>query len=137
MSKSFNKIKTSSDVQQKLYTLKASNRTRITPNLIARVAICHSLNIASIPNPEDYDLEGQEFNRYTLTGEYDTLLTALVKHRLIRDGLDPEKDFYEQFRAHLNRGVLEIYPRFKHIEDVSKFFSKALQDKIRRGRISE
>jgi len=131
MRQSFNKIKTSAEVQQKLTILKASNRTKLTPNLILRIAFCHSLNIPSPPKPEDYDQEGSEFNRYTLTGEYDSLFSALLKQRLVEDGLDPEADFVEYFRGHLNRGVLEIYSRFKKIEDISLFFDRDIQKQIK------
>lgn len=92
-------------------------KTGLTPNIICRIAICYSLNDPTIPNPDDYDERGQEMNRYTLTGEWDTFFIALVKERCIKDKLDPEKDLYDQLRAHLNRGVFGIFSQIKGLGD--------------------
>ena len=61
-------------------------RLKVTPNFICRMALCTSLEETGAPNPAQYDQEGQEFNRYTLTGEYDPLFSALVKRELAKDG---------------------------------------------------
>jgi DNA sulfur modification protein DndE len=92
-------------------------KTGLTPNILLRIAVCYSLNEPSIPNPEVYDEEGQELNRYTLTGEWDCFYMGLLRERLIADGLDPERDLFPQFRAHLNRGVFSIFARIKDLSD--------------------
>jgi DNA sulfur modification protein DndE len=127
----FNKIKVSSDVYYRLNQLKGSNRTQITPNLLARIAFCYSLNIPAIPDPEEYNEEGMEFNRYTLTGEYDSLMINLLKQRLIQDNLDPEKDFTEHFRAHINRGVMEIFSKIKSVEDIFEVLPFSFREEVR------
>ena len=66
-------------------------RTGLTPNILCRIAICYSLNDPPIPNPAEYDERGQELNRYTLTGEWDTFFIALVKERCIHDKSRPGK----------------------------------------------
>ena len=43
-----------------------------------------SLEETGAPNPAQYDQEGQEFNRYTLTGEYDPLFSALVRRNWLK-----------------------------------------------------
>ena len=64
---SFNRVRISSDATSKLRTLKG--RTGLTPNYLARMAFCFSLNDSLVPDPSKYADDGQEFNRYTLTGE--------------------------------------------------------------------
>jgi DNA sulfur modification protein DndE len=88
-------------------------RTGLTPNILCRLGFCLSLGEPGVPNPDLYDEEGQEYNRYTLTGEWDALFIALLKERLVEDGLNPTLDLLPQFRAHLNSGVLSLFNRIK------------------------
>ena len=111
----FNRIRISEKATIRLNQLKG--RTQLTPNILSRIAICYSLNDPSILNPAEYDEKGQEINRFTLTGEWDTFFVALIKERCIHDGLDPENDLYDQLRAHLNRGVFGIFPQIKDLGD--------------------
>ncbi|RJQ15957.1 DNA sulfur modification protein DndE [Candidatus Woesearchaeota archaeon] len=113
----FNRIKISTDATARLKVLKG--RTGLTPNILARIALCYSLNTQRITNIVKPDEEGQEFNRYTLTGEYDAYFVALVKERCLQDGLDPEKNFIEQFKIHLNNGIMAIYSRINDISDLT------------------
>lgn len=114
-----NKIKVSEDVDQKLRQLKA--RTGLTPNLLCRIGFCLSLREPAIPNPLAYDEKSnREFNRYTLTGGWDVLFVALLTQRCINDGLRVPEDLEEQFRAHLNRGVLLLFTRVKHLNDLCR-----------------
>lgn len=106
MSQKFNRITIDSDATNQLKMLKAN--TGMTPNYLCRIGFCYSLNEPRPPNPKQYDTDGQTFNRYTLLGEYDTLYMALLKERLIQEGKDPEEDLYEEFVAHLNRGVERV-----------------------------
>lgn len=93
-------------------------RTGLTPNILCRIGLCLSLSDPSIPDPQSYDETGQEFNRYTLTGEMDIFFIALIKERLIHDGLDPDKDLILQFKAHLNRGAISLFDKVKHLGDL-------------------
>jgi DNA sulfur modification protein DndE len=115
--KKFNRIKISMDATVRLRTMKG--RTGLTPNILARIALCYSLNTQKISNLIKTDEEGQEFNRYTLTGEYDNYFIALVKERCIKDGLDPDKEFMKQFKLHLNNGIMSIYSRISNLSDLS------------------
>ena len=67
----------------------------------------------------------KEFNRYTLTGEWETLFLALLRERCAKDGLDLEQVLEEQFAAHLNRGVLLLYDRVKSLTELGRFFRYA------------
>ncbi len=69
-----------------------------------------------MPNPASYPPDSErELNRYTLTGEWDMLFVALLRERCAHDGLDPARDLEDQVRAHVNRGVLELFHRVKHL----------------------
>lgn len=92
-------------------------RTSLTPNILCRIGFCLSLSDPTVPKPENYDENGQEFNRYTLTGEWDKFFIALLKERLLKDGLDPKKDLLPQFRAHINRGAIVLSDKVKKLED--------------------
>jgi DNA sulfur modification protein DndE len=130
----FNRIRISEKATFRLNQMKG--RTQLTPNILSRIAICYSLNDPAVPNPADYDEKGQEINRFTLTGEWDTLFVALIKERCIHDGLDPEKDLYDQLRAHLNRGVFGIFPQVKSLGDFH-ILLKHQADGIKSGMLSE
>ena len=118
----FSRIKISEDATSKLRTLKI--RTGLTPNILARIALCYSLECGSITTLIPMDENGQEFNRFTLTGEYDLYFVSLIKERCIKDNLDPEKDFMKTFKAHLNNGVLAIHGRIKDLSDLPNLLEK-------------
>ena len=75
---------------------------------MSRIAFCLSLAEPAIPNPATYQEDDREFNRYTLLGEWDDLYVALIRQRLAKDGLG-EDQMEEQFRAHINRGVIALF----------------------------
>lgn len=112
----FNRIKISRDATSKLNVLKA--RTGLTPNILCRIALCFSVNNGKINHQLPSDEDGQEFNRYTLTGEYDLYFVSLVKERCFKDGLDPSTAFLEQFKLHINNGIYLIYGRVRDISDI-------------------
>jgi DNA sulfur modification protein DndE len=106
------------DVDMRLRNLKA--RTGLTPNLLCRIGFCLSLVEPTVPDPKLYS-EGQarEFNRFTLTGQWDPLFFAMLRERLAQDGLDPAKHLEVQFKAHLSRGILRLYERLKSVTDLA------------------
>ena len=116
MSQKFNRITIGSDASHRLSMLKG--QTDLTPNYLCRIGFCYSLNEPRPPSPDEYDTDGQTFNRYTLLGEHDALYMALLKERLIQEGKDPEEDLYEEFVAHLNRGVIRV---FGNVDDLTDF----------------
>jgi DNA sulfur modification protein DndE len=74
----------------------------ITPNIFCRYAV-----ILSLKDPAelkfDFDSKGIEFQRYTLTGEFDTLFRELIKNREGRYITDDEY-FGQYLKAHIERG---------------------------------
>jgi DNA sulfur modification protein DndE len=113
-----NKIKIDEDVTKKIWLLKS--RTGLTPNILCRIGFCLSLNEPGMPDTSLYGDEGMEFNRYTLTGQWDSFFITLLKERCIGDSLNIENCLPEQFLAHLNRGIALVYNRVKNIGDLSK-----------------
>ena len=109
------KIKLSKDASDRLKHLKA--KTGLTPNILSRIGFCLSLAETAIPNPASYAEDDREFNRYTLLGEWDDLLIALLRQRLAKDGL-PEEQIEDQFRAHVNRGVIALFGLVKGPSDL-------------------
>jgi DNA sulfur modification protein DndE len=99
-------------------------KTGLTPNILSRIAFCISLGEPEIPNPTTYDEDGQEFNRYTLTGEWDIFYMSLLRERLITDNLDPNLDLLPQFRAHLNRGAILLHRRVRSLSDLYDLLPK-------------
>jgi DNA sulfur modification protein DndE len=120
----FNKITVGKETDQRLRNLKA--RTGLTPNLLCRLGFCLSLAEPGVPDTELYaDGNVREFNRYTLTGQWDAFFFALLRERLNQDGLDSEADIESQFKAHLNRGVALLYQRLKNIADLASIVAEA------------
>ena len=128
MSQNFNRITIGNDATNRLKMLKAN--TGMTPNYLCRIGFCYSLNEPRPPNPEEYDNEGQTFNRYTLLGEHDALYMALLKERLIQENKDPEEDLYDEFVAHLNRGVIRVFGNISDVTDLYDLVPNELKDEI-------
>jgi DNA sulfur modification protein DndE len=94
------------------------SRTGLTPNILCRIGFGLSLKESYAPNPDEYDQDGKEFNRFTLTGEYDSLFIALLKQKFLSWRLDSNDNFEDQFRANINRGVLILDKRCKGLTDI-------------------
>ena len=123
----FNRIYVGEEVDQRLRLLKT--RTGLTPNLLCRLGFCLSLTEPIVPDPELY-AEGQarEFNRYTLTGQWDMFFFAMLKERQItQDGSDSEADLEAHFKAHLSRGINMLYQRLESLEDLANIIAVAQQ----------
>jgi DNA sulfur modification protein DndE len=117
-----NKVRLCSEASERLKHLKA--RTGLTPNILCRLGFCLSLGEVSLPDPEVFPEDGSEFNRYTLTGEWDALFVALLKQRCANGGPASPNGLEGQFRAHLNRGVLMLYKSCKDLSDLQRLLPK-------------
>ena len=115
---SFNRIYVGQQVDNRLKMLKS--RTGLTPNLLCRLGFCLSLSEPGVPDPQLYnDGQVKEFNRYTLTGQWDLFFFSLLRERLVQDQLDPEAHLEEQFKAHVSRGVIFLSQRVKNTADLA------------------
>lgn len=100
-----------------LRTLKA--RTGFTHQYLCRLAFGLSLAEAEPPDPSQYQsgAGGTEFNRYTLTGEWDSLFVAYLREWLasVDAGGHGEADW---FCAHINRGLALLARRVRTVADI-------------------
>ena len=117
----YSKLKVSADAASKLRALR--QRTGLTPNLLCRMAVAHSLEegpLAGAPIPDE---DGMEFNAYTLTGEYGSIFTAML--RWVEEGETgpalAEDELLRRFRGHIHRGVGTLSVRLKSPLDVLRF----------------
>lgn len=99
------------------------SRTGITPNVLCRLGFCASLDEPGVPDVSKYNDESdREINRYTLLGEYESVLLALLRQRLARDDVDGDS-MDEMFRGHMNRGVMLLAGRLKGLADLDSLAS--------------
>ncbi len=113
-----NRLRVCEEADLRLRILKA--RTGLTPNILCRLGFCLSLQDPTPPDPTQYPEDGpREINRWTLTGQWDSLFVALLKERCAQDGFG-EADYDAQFRAHVNRGVLALYKQVHGLEDLAR-----------------
>ena len=113
-----NRIHISEDSRNKLSILKG--RTGLLPNTLSRIGLMLSLAEVSEPELDADTTGGSEFNRFTLMGEWDPLIVALLEERGAVNGLEEDNNaLIKYFRAHLNRGVRLLYGRVKRLEDLA------------------
>lgn len=116
----FNKLKISADATSRLRSIR--QRTGVTPNLLCRIAIMLSLEEGPVARPAP-DENGQEFNAYTLTGDYHGLIVAMLRFVEEDEGTaGPLSDdqLLARLRAHLHRGVGTLSVRAKSPADIGR-----------------
>ena len=100
-----------------------SNRLDLRRNIICRLAIGRSLaEKGSVKSIRPKDSAGYEFNRYTLTGEYDDIFKALVKQHE-RKEMDDRKYISTFLRNHIERGIQLLYIEYQRINSPIDFFT--------------
>jgi DNA sulfur modification protein DndE len=102
---------------QILKTMKG--RTGLTHQYLCRLAFCLSLSEPGHPDPASYNERGIEFNRYTLTGEWDRLFVAYLREWLVLKQPAATQDESMWFRAHVNRGLTVLQKRVRTLADVT------------------
>ncbi len=114
-----NSLRVCQEVSHRLSLLKG--RTGLTPNILCRIGFTLSLNDPTTPNPSDYPPDSDRIiDRHVLTGPWDQLFVALIKERCKQEGLPTsDEKVGEQFKAHVNRGVLLLYKRVKSLNDLA------------------
>jgi DNA sulfur modification protein DndE len=119
-------LKTSKYVDETLNEL--FSVTKITPNVLARIAV--ALSISRDPSiPEEVtDRGGREFNRDTLTGEYDYIYKALIAHHAGRE-ISEEEFFPTLFNAHINRGIRILANEYKYAKNLENLIRNLIDEK--------
>lgn len=117
----FTKLKISADATSRLRSLR--QRTGLTPNLLCRAAIMLSLEEGPVGGGATPDEDGQEFNAYTLTGDYNGLIAALLRFvEETETGSEPlsNEALIGRLRFHIHRGVATLAVRAKSPADVAR-----------------
>jgi len=106
----------SDEASRKLSQLKG--RTGLTPNILARIGFCLSVENPGLPDPSDYEGTGYiNIKRHVLTGVYDSLFVGLIKERCHQDSV-PDVEIATHFKAHMNRGVLLLHKKLKSLDSL-------------------
>lgn len=99
----------------------------ITPNIYCRYAV-----ILSLKDPSklkfDYDSKGIEFQRFTLTGEFDTLFREIIKN-IERRYMTDDEYFGQYLKAHIERGIRKLHQEVT----LSGNFDKFVYEMVARG----
>lgn len=115
----FTKVKISQDASSRLRSIR--QKTGLTPNLLCRMAAMLSLEEGPVGDLI-VDEAGQEFNAYTLTGDYNGLIAAML--RFVEEEEAGRKlsdeELLARFRAHIHRGVGTLSVRAKAPSDVAR-----------------
>lgn len=111
------RLKTSKGTAEKLKVLNAS--TGLTPNILARYAVCLSLRDPQPISKLVKDVGGLEFNRNTLTGEYDFIFKALTAQHQ-NQSITDEEFFPDLFNAHLERGIRMLASEYNYAGNTEK-----------------
>ncbi|MGI9279994.1 MAG: DNA sulfur modification protein DndE [Endozoicomonas sp.] len=74
-----NRIRISKKATDLLARMKGN--TGLTPNILARLAIAHSLETGSLRKKVKTELDGQEFNTNTLLGEQADVYAMLIRQQ--------------------------------------------------------
>lgn len=112
-------------IDTKMRTLSA--RTGVTPNLLARVGFCLSLEETGIP-PDPFESEGEArvINRNTLLGDHDSIYVALLRTWIYKTYREPvgQDDFNKLFVDHMNRGFELISARIRSLPDMANLLGR-------------
>jgi len=117
---SIQRVPFNATVDSRMRTLKA--RTGITPNVLARLGFCLSLEEPGIPaDPFQSEESAREINRNTLVGSFDVVFTALLRTWVscsMAQHTVGQKEFDDLFVAHMNRGFELISARMRSLADL-------------------
>ncbi|WP_079476232.1 DNA sulfur modification protein DndE [Marinococcus halophilus] len=117
------RLRTSKYTEEKLKYLQST--TNLNPNILSRLAISLSVKLPTLPEINPQDANGLEFNRNTLTGEYDEVFKILLTQHAKRE-ISDEEFFPNLFNSHLERGIDLLESEYKHAGNYEKFIINML-----------
>jgi len=117
------RLKTSKATADRLKQLQ--DTTRLTPNILARFAVCLALKESGPILANVRDTGGVEFNRNTLTGSYDYVFKVLIAQHQQRS-ISDEEFFPGLFNAYLERGVQLLLNEYTYAGNYEKFIANLL-----------
>ena len=102
-----------------------SQRAGLTPNLVCRMAMLSSFEAGAISGVSGDTGDGQEFNAYTLFGDFQPLFIDLLRY--VECGSNEAKiedsDLLERLRFHIDRGVRQLSVRLKSPADAAELIA--------------
>jgi len=125
MSGSANKFRTSREAEDGLRAL--HKKTDLPFNLLCRLAWSRSLSVDQPVDLSKLEITGKEFNRYSVTGDYDELFKCLTAEHTGKR-LSDDDFFSGYFKAHVDRGVALLEKDLLECESVDAFWAKVLRE---------
>ncbi len=113
------KMKISQKTSQELDFL--SSCLDLRRNIICRMALGISLSVVEPPDIDVEDSLGQEFNRSTILGVDDSLLSTLVSQHFGKK-ISEDDMFSKYVRAEISRGISILYKHLKQVNSPSQLF---------------
>lgn len=119
------KLRISSDSSEQLQYL--SKCLNLRKNIVCRLAIGYSLmDSKSVKSISPNEGDGLEFNRYTLTGELDSVYKAMIlQHE--GESMEDKMYFSTVLRNHIERGIYVLYKEYQRINSPVDFFDKLIK----------
>lgn len=117
------KLKTSKRTQKIFEEIGRS--TYLKPYTLVKHAIAWSLKEGGPVEKFNYDANGLELNRQTITGELDVYFKVLMEQVEGRHLTDDEY-FPRYVKAHIDRGAILLESRMKHAGSMDKYVLETL-----------
>lgn len=117
------KLKTAKRTQEIFEEIGRS--TYLKPYTLVKHAIAWSLKDGGPIDKFNYDSNGLELNRQTITGELDIYFKALMEQVEARH-LTEDEYFPKYVKAHIDRGAILLESRMKHAGNLDKYVLEAL-----------
>ena len=110
------KIHTSKKTQTCFEEIQASEN--LQPYILSKLAISMSIKSGKPLIDSDFttDSYGLEFNRQTITGEFDLLYKCLIE-MFEKKHISDDDYFQKYLKAHLDRGAAMIHSEFRYHKD--------------------
>lgn len=102
-----------------------AQRAGLTPNLICRMAMTTSFEAGPITGAPDEATEGQEFNAYTLFGDFQPIFLDLLRFVEfgVKDAQVEDGELLRRLRQHIDRGVRQLAVRIKSPSDAAELIA--------------
>ncbi len=104
-----------------------AQRAGLTPNLICRMAMLVSFESGPVSGEDNESPEGQEFNAYTLFGDFQPIFVDLLRF-VEYDSNGGEVDdqvLLQRLRLHIDRGIRQLFVRIKSPADAAELIAGA------------
>lgn len=119
------RLRTSRKIENEIKSLQ--QLLNLQPYILVRLAVALSLKTEEQIQVDHYkDNSGLEFNRSTITGEFDAMFKAMI----IEDAGKPLSDndyFPSYFKAHLERGIPILSEHYRYAGNAEKLITQLSQ----------